>query len=80
MTVPQHLLDIIEDQRKLVLELDDPKITHLAERIAYYSAMLDAAEADPMDEPELQEAMLAHFKDVLTKHIEEYQSLVNEQL
>lgn len=83
MAIAYNVMKVFNDQKALVLALDDPAITELAKEIAFYSAMIDAALSDPDDDPEFQEfqeEFLQIFKTRQTELVETYQSLVNEQL
>jgi hypothetical protein len=80
MPILPSVMRVLEEQQELVLNLDDDVITETAKKIAFYSAMLNAAIVDPADDPEEQEEFLAFFKTKLTELIELYQSLVNEKM
>ena len=80
MALEPYLIKVVNDQRDLVLALEDPDITRHAKLIAYYSAMRDAAIDDPMDDPEDQKDILALLESRLQEHIETYQDLVNNAL
>lgn len=80
MSPDKFLLKIIEGELKKVVALDDPRITHHALRIAFYSAMHDAALDDPMEDAEDQTSMLEYFTSKITEHVETYQKLVNDAM
>lgn len=80
MTLPQRVYATARQQEELVVALEDRRITDLAKRIAYYAAMIDAAEADPLDNPKEQQEILRHFRNVMNENVQTYQILVNEAL
>lgn len=80
MAVDSYTYKVLEEQRALVLALNDIPIVETAKDIAFYSAMLDAALDDPFDGEEEQEEILAYFKKNLKELIETYQQLVNDKL
>ena len=80
MSVPRILWLEIDEQRLLVHEINDERVIHLSKNIAYYSAMIDAAEADPLNDPEDQQEVIAFLRETLQRNIEEYQQLVNDVL
>lgn len=80
MAVDEYTYKVLEEQRALVLALNDIPIVETAKDIAFYSAMLDAALDDPFDDEEEQEEILAYFKKNLQELIETYQQLVNDKL
>ena len=80
MAVDEYTYKVLEEQRALVLALNDIPIIETAKDIAFYSAMLDAALDDPFDDEEDQEEILAYFKKNLQDLIETYQQLVNDKL
>lgn len=75
-----HLITIVEEQHAKVRALAVQEITEVAEDIAYYSAMIDAAEDDPLNDREEHYAMLAYLKKEHKDLVEHYQSLVNSYL
>lgn len=70
----------IDEQRLMVHEINDERVIHLSKNIAYYSAMIDAAEADPLDDPDDHQEVLTFLRESLQRNIEEYQQLVNDLL
>ncbi len=80
MAVPQLVWNVVAEQLEKVMELDVPEINQLAKKIAYYDAMIDAAEDSPLDEAEDQAELMQFFKETRQVLIEGYQSLVNEHL
>jgi hypothetical protein len=73
-----YVLNVIADQLQQVLRIDDPRVIREAKNIAFYSAIIDAAEDDPIEDAEDHADYLEFFNEHLTAHVEEYQKLVNE--
>lgn len=80
MALADYLLNTINQYEAQVLAIDNEEVTQLAKKIAYYSAMIDAALDDPLDDDALQEETLAYLRKVHTEHVESYQILVNEHV
>lgn len=70
-------LDIIQEQRQMVVDLDDLEVTLLAKQIAFYAAMINAANDDPLDEPENHTAVMHVMTRVFNGLVEEYQKKIN---
>ena len=77
-----YLIEICETEREKVrvLENDLPEIAEMALDIAYYYAMLDAANDDPLDDEDEHTALTAYLLGRLKELIERYQSTVNAYL
>ena len=71
---------IMDEYEELVVAIDDPEIVKTALRIAYYSAMLDAALNDRMDHPEDQQEICAHIRGQIEEDTWKFQQLVNDKL
>lgn len=80
MALSEFVYKTIEEQLEICLALDDVALTETAKKIAYYNAMIDAAQDDPFDDAEEQEEILDYFKSVLKELTETYQGLVNDLL
>lgn len=80
MYVDTYVYEVLQEQHDLVMALDDAPIIEAAKEIAFYSAMIDAALDDPMDDAKEQDEMLSYLKKLHTEHVEQYQQLVNERL
>lgn len=74
------LIEIIDQQFDICMSFDDSEILEEAKAIAFYSAMIDAALDDPLDNAEEQSEMLDYLKKTMQDHIETYQQLVNAKL
>lgn len=70
----------LEEQLELCMEIDDADITEAAKKIAFYTAMIDAALDDPFDDEEDQAEILKYLKKDLQQLTETYQELVNNYL
>lgn len=77
MAVAKLVWDVLENQQKQVLLLNNPRLILEAKNIAFYAAMIDAAEDDPMSDPEEQIELLTHFRSKMYQHVQVYQDLVN---
>ena len=75
-----HLLTIVEEQRVKVSNIESVRKTEAAEDVAYYTAMIDAASHDPLDDPDEAAAMLIFLKKRQQESVDSYQSIVNEYL
>ena len=71
---------IIDGYEARVVAMDDPEIIKTALKLAYYSAMLDAAMTDPMDDPEDQQELLAQVLDRMQENTAKFQQLVDDKL
>ena len=80
MALSDFMLSVMHDQLEKVLALNVPTIDEAAKKIAFYSAMIDAALDDPMDDPEDQTDTLAYMRAEHQKLVEQYQQLVNAYL
>lgn len=80
MTIPAIVLKTIKDYEQVCIAIDDPQINLAAKFVAYYSAMIDAAEDDPMEDVDEQAAILDYLKAEHKKHTENYQQLTNDKL
>lgn len=80
MTLDPLVLKVLKEQLALVLALTSPEIREAAALVAFYTAMIDAALDDPMDDEEEQEAMLAFLRHEQDVALSTYMSLVNEQM
>lgn len=75
-----RIYQVLDQQLELVLAIDDDEVTETAKKIAYYCAMIDAANDDPFDNADEQNEMLEYLAKNLTELIEKYQELVNDKL
>lgn len=75
-----HLIEVIEDQHTLVTSLATPEIISVAHDLAFYYAMLDAAQDDPLDDEEEQTELVHYLMTQLKELVERYQTLVNDVL
>ena len=64
----------------LVVDMKDPLIIRTALRLAYYVAMLDAANDDPLDNYDDQEELCKKFDDKIEELTWKFQDLVNDKL
>lgn len=80
MPIAQFVYDVVKQQEELVMTYESPEILEHAKKIAFYSAMLDAAIDDPLDAPDDQEEILEYFNNLLTELIESYQKLIHAVL
>lgn len=80
MAIHQSVLDVFKQQEDLVMALDNPEITEVAKRLAFYDAMIDAAEHDPLDDPEDHNEILQLMKTTRQELVETYQQLVNDAM
>jgi hypothetical protein len=78
MALDPYVFQTLEEQKALVLALDDSAVTESAKSVAFYSAMLDAAPEDPLDDPKEMEEMLTYLKKCLAEELDTYMSLVND--
>jgi hypothetical protein len=75
----EHQKKIADEYEEIVTSMDDSVIIKTALKLAYYMAMLDAALADPMDDPEDQNEALELYYKIAHAEIETFQKLVNEK-
>lgn len=75
MAIPEALLTVIKNYESSCLAIDDPEVILQAKFVAYYAAMLNAAEEDPL--VEFQDEMVEYLTAELKTHVEIYQQLVN---
>jgi len=64
----------------LVINMTDSRIIKTALELAYYTAMLDAANDDPLDSYDDQEELCDMFEEKIQTLTEKFQSLVNDKL
>lgn len=74
----ETILDTMQEQRQIVMNLDDLEITLLAKQIAFYAAMIDAANDDPLDDSYDHEMIMMVMERVFKGLVEEYQKKVNQ--
>lgn len=67
----------INEQRDICISLTDPDLINAALELSFYTAMLDAARDDPMDNAAEQEELIEFFADQIQVLTGKYQELVN---
>ena len=80
MSIHPEVLKELKHQLILVLSLTSSEIQDAAGRVAYFSAMIDAAVDDPFEDEEEQAAILALLHNELNTALFNYMSLVNDAL
>lgn len=75
-----NLIAICEGERLKIRALEIPEIVDLAQDIAYYTAMIDAAEDDPIEDLQTHEAIMRYFKKQREASMDRYMSLINDNL
>jgi hypothetical protein len=80
MAIAEFVLDMLDKQEALVLRIEDPQVTLLAKKIAFYSAMIDAAVSEPDEDDIDQREFLELFRQRHTELVETYQALVNDHM
>lgn len=80
MAIAPSVLKIVKDYEQTCIAIDDPQINLAAKFVAYYSAMINAAEDDPMEDAAEQAEMLEHLNHELKHHVEIYQQMINEKV
>lgn len=78
MSRRKTLIAIIKEQHDATLSLDDPQVTVLAKQIAFYSAMISAAEADPMESLFDRTVTRLHLRYQLERAFDAYVDRINE--
>lgn len=76
----EAMIAVEEEYHDFVVAMDDPSIVKTALSLAYYCAMLDAALADPMDDPADQEDCCARYFEKINTMTHQFQELVNDKL
>jgi len=76
----EALMKEVSLQEALVMEMTDRLIISTALRLAYYTAMLDAANDDPLDSYDDQEEICNKFTAKIEELTWKFQDLVNEKL
>lgn len=74
------MMETVTEYEAVVVALKDPTVIETAMRLSYYTAMVDAATHDPLDEPDEQEQMLTIFQAKIQEETEKFQELVNDLL
>ncbi len=77
MAIASNLLKIVKDYEQTCIAINDPQINLAAKFVAYYSAMINASEEDPMEDDVEQAEMLEYLTGEHVKHVENYQRLIN---
>lgn len=80
MAIERFVMKTIEDGRTQVLAIDDPAVILEAKNIAFYSAMIDAGEDDPVEDEDAHLEIINYLRFELKSHVETYQELTNELL
>lgn len=77
MAIAPSVLKIVKNYEQTCVAIDDPKVNLASKHIAYYSAMINAAEDDPFEDIDEQAEMLEYLNYELKQHVEIYQNLIN---
>jgi hypothetical protein len=80
MSVSKLVLNTIKTQHAHVVDLEHQDVTYWAKSVAFYYAMLIAADEDPLDDPEDQAEIIEFFKKVLNNSSEHYMESVNKYM
>lgn len=80
MSLHPEVLKELKHQLVLVLALTSSEIQDAAGRVAYFSAMIDAADDDPFEDEEDQAEILAILHNELNTALSDYMSLVNDAM
>jgi len=78
MSRRKSLIAIIQEQHDATLSLNDPQVTVLAQQIAFYTAMIAAAEADPLESLFDRAVTRLHLRYRLEKAFDAYVDRINE--
>lgn len=77
----QFLRNVIETERQKTLALrEDSRVVEAAMNVAYYTAMLAAAEFDPLSDEDDQSDILEYLESKLYEEAEHYATLISELL
>lgn len=74
------MTETVKQYEAIVVALEDPMIIKTAMRLAYYSAILDAALDDPLDSQDDHDHLVAWFRQEIHFATENFQRLVNDRL
>lgn len=74
------MMQIENHYHDIVIAMDDPAIIKVALSLAYYTAMLDAAVNDPLDDPIEHAELVVRYNQLIQNKTEEFQALVNDML
>lgn len=80
MAISNFLRNVIQAQLTRVFLIDSPQVTEAAMNVAYYYAMIVAANNDPVANADDQKDILECLENELAQHTETYTQLINENL
>ena len=78
MSRRKSLIAIIREQHDATLSLNDPQVTVLAQQIAFYTAMIAAEEADPLERLFDRTVTRLHLRYQLERAFDAYVDRINE--
>jgi len=78
--ISEAMKDTVTKYEEIVLAMDDPTIIRTALKMAYYTAMLDAALFDPLDDSGDQQDLCDWFQNEINIATDAFQSFVNDKL
>lgn len=80
MSLSKLVMNTIRTQHDHVVNLEDQVVTLWAKRVAFYYAMLIAADEDPLDDQEDQAEIIELLKKLLNDCSECYMESVNRYM
>ena len=80
MTDISDLIAVMDEELQKVDAIPDSRVTHFATRVAFYAAMLDASEDDPIEDEDTHRAVWDYLTTQYREALDAYQSLVNDNL
>jgi len=82
MALPEIIFRTVEFQLERVLEVGetDPELSTITQKLAYYNAMIEASEEDPLDDPDNQTEILEFLRTKREYYVEAYRNLINKVL
>lgn len=80
MSLSKLVMNTIKTQHDHVVNLEDQVVTLWAKRVAFYYAMLIAADEDPLDDQEDQAEIIELLKKLLNDCSERYMESVNRYM
>ena len=75
-----RLTEIMEEQRMLVMRGASSTTYQYAINAAYWQAMIEAAEDDPMDDPDVQAELIRYMKNSQARELQKFMEYVNSYM
>ena len=80
MTDITNLIAVCNEQLEKVREIADSRVTFFAQSVAFYAAMLEAAEDDAIEDEEIHRATFNYLQAQYRYAMHSYMTLVNDSL